>query len=231
MEILVTVSVVVMVAPGRSWEERLLGGGGGGGCGVEDFWGAEKVAVRVVRKVVEGLIIVRIIAKSDSVVVGDGSDSGGMAEEGGEEGSEGAVVGVGVGLGLGTVTVAVRVMVGRVDGGEKGSVGENATTDVTVAVAVPVVSVTETVLVNLAVRLLVVGVGKVTFSPRILFAAFSSRHLSPTPSVTFMGTAKQLVSASQGCMSKDPLVPQTPMLPEIQAAWFSAHDESEFRSA
>jgi len=102
---------------------------------------------------------------------------------------------------------------------------------VIVSVAVPTVSVTDTVFEKVSVRLLVVGAGMVTFSPKIPRAVFSSRHFSPTPSVTFMGTAKQPVSGAQAWMSKDPLVPQTAMLPEMHAAWFLAHGESAFRSA
>lgn len=223
MEILVTVSVVVTVAPGRRREERPPAGG------VEDSLGAEKVAVRVVTNVVEGLVIVLMAVKSDSVFCG--SDEAGMA--GLEAGVGEEVV---VGLGLGTVMVAVRVMVeGGADGGAwlvgKGSDGENGTTVVTVSVAVPVVSVTDKVFVNLPARLVVVGAGMVTFSPKILRAVFSSRHFRPTPSVTFMGTAKQPVAGAQGWMSKDPLVPQTPMLPETHAAWFLTHGESAVRSA
>lgn len=216
VEILVTVSVVVTVAPPtpgrRSWEDRPSAGGVG--C---SFWGAENVAVMVVTKVVEGLVIVLVMAKLDSV--GVGSDSGGSEVAGG---------------GFGTVTVLVRVVVDDDDDGvglAKGSVGESPTTVVMVLVAVPAILVIETVFEKLPVRLLVVGSGMVTFPPKILRAVFLSRHFSPTPSVTFMGTAKQPVPGAQGWMSKDSLVPQTPMLPEIHAAWFLTHGVSAFRSA
>jgi hypothetical protein len=92
--------------------------------------------------------------------------------------------------------------------------------------AVPDVGVAVTAPVDEAV-----GSNALGTVPRIPLATAMSLHPSITPSVVFMGNAKQALPAGQGMSSKLSPLAQVPMLPAIHAAWPSLQADCAVRVA
>lgn len=69
----------------------------------------------------------------------------------------------------------------------------------------------------------------VSLPPKISFAASVFVHPTYTPTVPFIGSAKQLSPEGQTSMTKLPAALQFPVFPAMQAIWPAVHDEEKFR--